>query len=186
MGRGCVMAGRFLVMVLLAGTFARPLGAEPAATPSFPDRSKSFAGVPFGAGIEEARQNWQLEQIEGASVPGDALALYLREEESHVIGGVVAREVIYYFLKDRFYAVSFSTPDIRQTGILRQALEMGYGFAAHESAPGSLVWPGASVSAQLLVNDATGEGRVLLFSNDLQVEYQQSLRDAAARTAAGL
>lgn len=188
MARPPVMVRHVLAFLVLAFAVSPvvPLRAEPATAPTFPDRSNAFAGVPFGATIEEARQKWQLEEIEGASVPGDALGLYLREEESHVLGGVLAREVIYYFLKGRFYAVSFSTPDIRQTGILRQALELGYGFAPHKSGGASLVWPGAAVSAQLLVNESTGEGRVLLFSNPLQLEYEQSLKESAARTAAGL
>jgi hypothetical protein len=151
---------------------------------TFPDRAKAFGGVPFGTTLAEAKKSWQLEQIDGSSVPGDPVALYLREEESLVLGGLVAREVIYYFLNGKFYAVSFSTPDNRQTTILRKALAAGYSAQPHEDASGkSLVWPGQSVSAQLLVNASTGEGRVLLFSNDLQPEYEKSLREAAAKTA---
>ena len=50
----------------------------------------------------------------------------------------------------------------------------------------SLVWAGASVSAQMLVDGSTGEGKLLLFSNELQPEYEQTLREAAVKTAAGL
>jgi hypothetical protein len=154
---------------------------------SFPDRSTSFAGVSFGASLDEARQHWQLEEAEGASVPEDPVQIYLREEESHVFGGVRVREVIYYFLRGRFYAVGFSTPDNRQTTILREALELGYGAEPHMTDDGrSLVWVGQSVSAQMLVDPATGEGKMLFFSNKLQPEYEETLREAARKTAAGL
>lgn len=174
----------------LLALFLLPLAAGPAAGQSagssFPDRSGMFGGVPFGATLDEARQQWQLEEVEGASVPDDPVRLYLREEESHVFGGVRVREVIYYFLRGRFYAVVFSTPDTRQTEILREALELGYGAAPHPDADGrSLVWPGAAVSAQMLVDTATGEGKLLLFSNELQPEYEQTVREAAAKTAEG-
>jgi len=161
--------------------------AQDPAPETFPDRAKAFGGVFFGATIDEAKKSWQLEQIEGASVPGDPVSIYLREEESLVVGGLVAREVIYYFLNGKFYAVSFSTPDNRQTTILREALAAGYGATPHEDAAGkSLVWPGNVVSAQLLVNPSTGEGRVVLFSNELQPEYEKTLREAASKTAAQL
>jgi len=162
------------------------LAAENESSGGFPDRTRAFAGVPFGASVEEARQQWQLEEVEGAAVPGDPVAIYLREEESHVLGGVVAREVVFYFVNGRFYAVGFSTPDSRQTAILREALELGYGAAPHAGDAGrSLVWPGEAVSAQLLLQPSTGEGRLLLFSNDLQPEYEQTLREAARKTAEG-
>jgi len=161
--------------------------AQDSAPETFPDRAKAFGGVAFGATIDEAKKSWQLEQVEGASVPGDPVSIYLREEESLVVGGLVAREVIYYFLNGKFYAVSFSTPDNRQTTILREALAAGYGATPHEDAAGkSLVWPGNAVSAQLLVNPSTGEGRVVLFSNELQPEYEKTLREAASKTAAQL
>jgi hypothetical protein len=74
------------------------LAAENESSGGFPDRTRAFSGVPFGASLEEARQRWQLEEVEGAAVPGDPVAVYLREEESHVLGGVVAREVVFYFV----------------------------------------------------------------------------------------
>jgi hypothetical protein len=152
----------------------------------FPDRTRVFAGVAFGTDLDEARQKWQLEEVEGAAVPGDPVALYLREEESHVLGGVMAREVVFYFLHNRFYAVGFATPDNRQTTILREALELGYGAPPHAGEEGrALVWPGEAVSAQLLINPATGEGKLLLFSNELQPDYEQTLREAARKTAEG-
>lgn len=168
--------------ILLSSAWGQSAPAD-----SFPDRTKTFGGVPFGATVEEAKKSWQLEQVDGASVPGDAVTIFLREEESLVVGNLVAREVLYYFLNGKFYAVGFSTPDSRQTTILREALAAGYGAPPHEGDGGkSLVWPGATVSAQLLVNPSTGEGRVVLFSNDLQPEYESSLRDAASKTAAQL
>lgn len=180
-------AGMIRPRFVLAAMFGAVLsfGVARAQTPdTFPDRGKAFGGVPFGATLDEAKKSWQLEQIDGASVPGDPVALYLREEESLVLGGLVAREVIYYFLNGKFYAVSFSTPDNRQTTILRQALASGYGAAPHTDGTGkSLVWPGQAVSAHLLLNPSTGEARVLLFSNELQPEYEKSLREAAAKTA---
>lgn len=162
------------------------LAEEKETSGGFPDRTRAFAGVPFGASVEEARQQWQLEEVEGAAVPGDPVAIYLREEESHVLGGVVAREVVFYFVNGRFYAVGFSTPDSRQTAILREALELGYGTAPQAGDAGrSLVWPGEAVSAQLLLQPSTGEGRLLFFSNELQQDYEQTLREAARKTAEG-
>lgn len=173
-----------LAALLVAAVIPSSASGQGPAPDTFPDRAKAFGGVPFGATLEEAKKSWQLEPIDGASVPGDPVTLYLREEESLVLGGLVAREVIYYFLNGKFYAVSFSTPDNRQTTILRQALASGYGVPPHQDATGkALVWPGQAVSAQLLVNMTTGEGRVLLFSNELQPEYEKSLREAAAKTA---
>ncbi len=175
------------VVVLAASLFAAELSAQVAEATSFPDRNNAFGGVPFGATIEEAKQKWQLEKIEAVSAPDDPVALYLRQEETLLLGGAVAREVVYYFLNGRFYAVGFLTPDQRQTEILREALELGYGAAPHaDPAKGSLVWPGRLVSAQMTVNSGNGEGRVLFFSNELQSGYEKSLRDAAAKTAAGL
>lgn len=179
---------RRLVLPLLV-LAAAPLAAQQPAAPaapeakSFPDQIKSFGGVPFGAPLEEAKKVWQLEAVDGASVPGDPVSLYLREEESLVVGGLVAREVVYYFLNGKFYAVSFCTPDSRQTTILREALTEGYGSPAEQSEDGdSLVWPGKAVSAHLMLNPS-GEARVVLFSNDLQPEYEKCLREAAAKTA---
>jgi hypothetical protein len=83
--------------------------------------------------------------------------------------------------------VGFATPDNRQTMILREALTAGYGMPPQEDSAGkSLVWPGQAVSAQLLVSPSTGEGRLLLFSNELQPEYEKSLQEAAAKTASQL
>jgi hypothetical protein len=178
--RASALSALFLIATLFAAS-----GSESPA--SFPDRSKSFAGVAFGASLDEARLQWQLEEVEGASVPDDPVQVYLREEESHVFGGVRVREVIYYFLRGRFYAVAFSTPDNRQTTILREALELGYGDGPHTADDGnSLVWAGESVSAHMLVDPGTGEGKMLFFSNELQPEYEETLREAARKTAAGL
>jgi hypothetical protein len=38
----------------------------------------------------------------------------------------------------------------------------------------------------MLVDPATGEGKMLFFSNELQPEYEETLREAARKTAAGL
>ena len=179
-----IFPSRATAALLIAATTTVIASAQDAPADTFPDRVKAFGGVPFGATLDEAKKSWQLEEVDGASVPGDPVTLYLREEESLVVGGLVAREVVYYFLNGKFYAVSFSTPDNRQTTILREALAAGYGAPPHEDAAGkSLVWPGQAVSAQLLVTASTGEGRVLLFSNELQPEYEKSLRDAAAKPA---
>ena len=177
------------LLAIFAAVSCGTLNAQDDAKPgvqNFPDRIKSFGGVPFGAPVEEAKKAWQLEAVEGASAPGDPVTVYLREDDSLVIGSLVAREVVYYFLDGKFYAVGFATPDSRQTTILREALTEGYGAPAFESDGGnSLVWPGGAVSAHLLVG-ASGEARVVLFSNELQPRYEQSLRDAAAKTAAGI
>lgn len=166
---------------------ASPLWAQLPEGAPFPDRNNAFGGVAFGATLEEAQQKWQLEKIEAAAAPDDPVALYLRQEESLLLGGATAREVVYYFVGGRLYAVGFLTPDQRQTEIVREALELGYGAPPHaDRATGSLVWPGRMVSAQMVVDSANGEGRVLLFSNELQPAYEKSVRDAAAKTAAGL
>ncbi len=186
---GLMRAVAFLTLFLLAARIhcAAEETAEASATSSFPDRSGAFAGVAFGSTLENAREQWQLEELEGASVPGDPVQVFLREEESHVFGGIRVREVIYYFLRGRFYAVGFSTPDTRQTTILREALELGYGAAPHEDGSSrSLVWPGQTISAQMLVDSRSGEGKMLFFSNALQPEYEETLREAAAKTAAGM
>ena len=178
--RPSVLPALFLIAALSASSGSESPG-------SFPDRSNSFAGVAFGGTLDEARQQWQLEEAEGASVPDDPVQVYLREEESHVFGGVRVREVIYYFLRGRFYAVAFSTPDNRQTTILREALELGYAAGPHTAGDGkSLVWAGESVSAHMLVDPSTGEGKTIFFSNELQPEYEDTLREAARKTAAGL
>jgi hypothetical protein len=179
---------RLTLPVCLVFMAAAPcLRAQEAAPVPFPDQSKSFCGVPFGATLDEARKTWQLEAADGASAPGDPVTLYLREEESHVLGGLVARELVYYFVNGKFYAVGFATPDNRQTTILREALVLGYGAQPHRDASENCwVWPGQTVSAQLIVNPSTGEGRVLLFSNELQADYEKSLREAAEKTASGL
>ena len=184
------MRAVFLLILLLLSPWADLPGEEPTESPvasSFLDRSGAFAGVAFGSTLENAREQWQLEELEGASVPGDPVQVFLREEESHVFGGIRVREVIYYFLRGRFYAVGFSTPDTRQTTILREALELGYGAAPHEDGSSrSLVWPGETISAQMLVDSRSGEGKMLFFSNALQPEYEETLREAAAKTAAGM
>ena len=177
-----------ILLPLAAGTclFAEEAADTPVAA-SFPDRSGAFGGVAFGASLDKAREQWQLEELDGASVPGDPVQVFLREEESHVFGGVRVREVIYYFLNGRFYAVGFSTPDNRQTIILREALALGYGAGPQQDEAGrSLVWPGEKVSAQMLVDTSSGEAKTLFFSNELQPEYEQTLREAAAKTAAGM
>ena len=181
------MRGIAALAVMASGWLASPVAAQLPEGTSFPDRSNAFGGVPFGATLEEAKQKWQLEKIEAISAPDDPVALYLREEETLLLGGAVAREVVYYFVNGRFYAVGFLTPDQRQTEILREALELGYGAPPHaDRSNSSLVWPGRQVSAQMVLNAANGEGRVLLFSNELQPGYEKSLREAAAKTAAGL
>lgn len=166
--------------------FAASCGSLGAQDENFPDRTKSFGGVPFGASIGEAKKAWQLEAVEGVSAPGDPVEVYLREDDPLVIGALMAREVVYYFLDGKFYAVGFATPDSRQTTILREALAEGYGAPAFEGDGGSsLVWPGEAVSAHLQIS-SSGEARAVLFSNELQPRYEQCLRDAAAKTAAGI
>lgn len=157
-------------------------GREP-----LPEQRNMFAGVPFGAGIEEARQKWQLEKVEAAAAPDDPVTVYLREEESLVLGGAVVREVIYYFVNGKFYAVAFVSPDHRQSAILREALTLIHGTpAVHDGSDNSLTWPGRSVSAHMVINPSNGESRVLLFSSSLQADYERSLREAAAKTSADL
>lgn len=179
-----------VLLLFVAGRFSLRAQEAPPATPptsGFPDRVQAFAGVPFGSTLEEAKKTWQLEPIEGASAPGDPVEVFLREEESQVLGGMVAREVVYYFLRGKFYAVSFSCPDSRQTTILREALAAGYGSPARACIDANtIVWPGRHVSAQLVINASTGESRAVLFSNRLQPLYEKCLSEAAAQTAAGL
>lgn len=169
---------------------ATPASLQPPApqgATAAPGNNNGFAGVPFGATVEEARQKWQLEKLEPASAPDDPVATFLREEESLVLGGAVVREVVYYFVNGKFYAVAFVTPDRRQTVIMRDALTLSRGAPVSQDESGtSLVWPGRPSSAQMVANPANGEARVLIFGNAQQEDYEKSLQSAAAKTATGL
>lgn len=169
---------------------ASPVAPQPPALPeaaTAPGGSNGFAGVPFGATVEEARQKWQLEKLEPVSAPDDPVATFLREEESLVLGGAVVREVVYYFVNGKFYAVAFVTPDRRQTVIMRDALTLARGAPVSQDESGaSLVWTGRPSCAQMVANPANGEARVLIFGNAQQEDYERSLQNAAAKTAAGL
>lgn len=169
---------------------------KPAQSPSPAPRQNSeplteernaFAGVPFGASIEEARQKWHLEKADTATAPDDPVAIYLREQEPLVLGGAVVRDVVYFFVNGKFYAVAFLAPDHRQSTILREALILARGEPAdHEGPDDSLVWPGRAVNAHMVVNPCSGESRLLLFSGALQGDYEQSLKQAAVKTSADL
>ncbi len=183
--RKTVMSAALRRVVLLV-FFAASCGSLGAKDLNFPDRTESFAGVPFGATIDEAQKTWQLEAVEGVSAPGDPVKVYLREDDPLVMGALMVRDVVYYFLDGKFYAVGFATPDSRQTTILREALAEGYGAPPFEGDGGnSLVWPGEAVSAHLQISPS-GEARAVLFSNELQPRYEQCLREAATKTAAGI
>jgi len=63
--------------------------------------------------------------------------------------------------------------------------DIAFGGRPHASKEGdSFVWPGKSARAQLIVNPGTGEGRALIFNNDLQADYEKYSLGAAKKAAA--
>lgn len=151
------------------------------------DKGNSFRGVRFGSSLEEIKKSWELEALPDDAAPGDPLKLFIRNDEVKSLGTIALQEVVYYFFEGKFYAVGICTPDSRQTGTLRQALEIAYGRSPHVSPAGdSFVWEGENVSAQLNVAPGTGEGRALLFNNDLQSAYEKFFLQAAGSAAAEL
>ena len=167
---------------------AQEPGTKEAANPLAPNaetgKSNSFRGVPFGAPLKQAQEKWGLEALEDRTAPGDPLKLFIRNEETKNIGSISLREIVYYFFNDKFYAVEISTPDIRQTETLRQAFDLAFGARPCRTKEGDmLVWLGDKTTAQMLVSPITGEGRALIFNNDLQADFESYSRDAAKKAA---
>ncbi|MEI6072724.1 MAG: hypothetical protein WCS31_13095 [Verrucomicrobiae bacterium] len=163
---------------------AEPDGA-PVAAIAPAEKENAFRGVPFGTPLAEVQKKWELEPLDEAGPPGDPLKLFIRNDETKSIGNIALQEIVYYFFDGKFYAVQICAPDSRQTEILRQALDIAFGGRPHASKEGdSFVWPGKSASAQLMVNPGTGEGRALIFNNDLQADYEKYSLGAAKKAAA--
>lgn len=178
---------RFLSAALAAGFF---WGAHPARSGgpvSSADPDNAFRGVAFGTALDEVKKSWELEPLADDPAPGDPLRQFIRNDETKSLGGLAVQEIVYYFFGEKFYAVGICTPDSRRTGILRRALEIAYGGSSGSSdGADSIAWLGKNVSSQLRINPSTGEGRALIFNNELQSDYEAHFSDAAKRTAAEL
>jgi hypothetical protein len=175
-----------LATALAAGIFLALHPAISGAPEASADPANAFRGVPFGTALEEVKKSWDLEPLTDEQAPGDPLRQFIRNDETKSLGGLAVQEIVYYFFADKFYAVGICTPDSRRTGILQRALEIAYGAPAPSAGSDSLVWPGKHASAQLIVNPSTGEGRALIFNNDLQADYEAHFSDAAKRAATEL
>jgi len=148
------------------------------------DKTGGFRGVRFGTPLAEVKKTWDLEPLNEEPTPGDRLSLFIRNEETKTLGLIALQEVVYYFLDGKFYAIGLCTPDTRQSEMLREALDIAFGTRPQASRTGdSRVWLGKTSSAQLNVNPATGEGRALIFDNDLQSSYQEFFLESAKKAA---
>ena len=168
------------------GAAAEPEGATgPAASVAPADKGNSFRGVPFGAPLTKVQTLWQLEPLSDEGPQGSPLKLFIRNDETKNIGGITLQEIVYYFFEGNFYAVEIFTTDGSQTEILRQAADIAFGGRPHVNKEGnSFVWLGKNASMQLNANPATGEGRALIFNNDLQARYEKFSLEAAKKAAA--
>jgi hypothetical protein len=151
------------------------------------DRNNAFRGIPFGTPLDEVQKKWELTPVTEGMSSDEILKLFIKNDEVKKIGDLTIQEVTYYFFQDKFYAVELETSDTRQTQTLRQALEIAYKRGPSSGiSPDVLVWPGENVSTLLIANPATGEGRMLLFSNEMQSGYESCFLEAAKRTASQL
>ena len=187
--------GGFFRPLALAGTlcFAAvpvPCAADdgeggPPASVAPAEKGNSFRGVPFGTPLAKVQTLWQLEPLSDDSPQVSPLKLFIRNDETKNIGGMTLQEIVYYFFEGNFYAVEIFTTDGSQTGILRQAADIAFGGRPHvNKESNSFVWLGKNASMQLNANPATGEGRALIFNNDLQARYEKFSLDVAKKAAA--
>ena len=184
--RPMAVAGMICFAALPPGVrAAEPEGVSgPVASATPADKGNSFRGVPFGTPLTKVQTIWQLEPLSEDGAPGDPLKIFIRNDETKRIGGIALQEIIYYFFEEKFYAVGLCTTDNCQTEILRQAANIIFGGCPHANEAGdSLVWPGKNASMQLNVNPVTGEGRALIFNNNLQARYEKSFLEAAKKAA---
>ncbi len=185
--RPIVVAGMICFAAFPPGVLAAGPDSEPLAAGMPADKGNSFRGVPFGAPLAKVQTIWQLEPLSEDGEPGDPLKLFIRNDETKRIGGVALQEIVYYFFEETFYAVGVCTTDSCQTEILREAANIAFGGCPHVNKEGnSLVWLGKNASMQLNVNPVTGEGRALIFNNDLQARYEKSFLEAAKKAASEL
>ena len=166
------------------GSAAEPEGG-PAASGAPADKGNSFRGVAFGTPLAKVQPLWQLEPLSDDGPQGCPLKLFIRNDETKNIGGITLQEIVYYFFEGSFYAVEIFTTDGSQTEILRQAADIAFGGHPQVNKEGtSFVWLGKNASMQLNANPATGEGRALIFNNDLQARYEKFSLDVAKKAAA--
>jgi len=187
-------SGGFFRPIVLAGILcfaAAPTGgaaSEPeggsVASVEPADKGNSFRGVSFGTPLTKVQTLWQLEPLSDDGPQGCPLKLFIRNDETKNIGGITLQEIVYYFFEGSFYAVEIFTTDGSQTEILRQAADIAFGGHPQVNKEGnSFVWLGKNASMQLNANPATGEGRALIFKNDLQARYEKFSLEAAKKAA---
>ena len=187
--RPMVMAGMICFAALPHGArAAEPEGASGPATCGTPaDKGNSFRGVPFGSPLAQVQTLWQLDPLSEDDAKDNPLKLFIRNDETKSIGGIALQEVVYYFFEGKFYAVGLCTTDSCQTESLRQAVDIAFGGCPHTNKAGnSFVWLGKNASMQLNINPITGEGRALIFNNDLQARYEKHSLEAAKKAASEL
>ena len=182
--RPVMMAGILCIAAVPTGGAAAEPEAGPAASGAPADKGNSFRGVAFGTPLAKVQSLWQLEPLSDDAPQGNPLKLFIRNDETKNIGGITLREIVYCFFEESFYAVEIFTTDGSQTEILRQAADIAFGGRPHVNKEGnSFVWLGKNASMQLNANPATGEGRALIFNNDLQARYEKFSVEAAKKAA---
>lgn len=179
-----------IVSGLLAVTIAAPprclRADQPPLTEQGALREKidSFRGLRFGETFDKAPKEWDLQPTSQDAPSDTPLKSYIRNEEDKRLGGIDLQEIIYFFVNNKFYAVELLTSDRTQTEMLRLTLNHAYGSPSSPPLQeDSSVWLGKKVSAQCCVNQSTGEGRALMFDNELQQVYEKSLADVAKKAA---
>ncbi len=151
------------------------------------EKIDSFRGFRFGETLDKVPKEWELQPASQDAMPDAPLKSYIRNEEVKRLGSIDLQEIVYFFVNNKFYAVEIMTSDRTQTEMLRLALNHAYGNPSSPSLQeDSSVWVGKKVSAQYCINRNTGEGRALMFDNELQQSYEKSLNDVAKKAAQGL
>lgn len=182
------MALRCLMSLFLASSMVHPCqGADQAPVPEPAmkgEKIDSFRGLRFGDAFEKVPREWDLQPASQDASADTPLKSYIRNEEEKRLGGIDLQEIVYFFVNNRFYAVEILTSDRTQTEMLRLALNHAYGTPSspplQEEAS---VWLGKKVSAQYCINRATGEGRALMFDNELQQAYEKIINEVARKAA---
>ena len=148
------------------------------------EKIDSFRGLKFGDTFDKVPKGWDLQPVSQDAPADSPLKAYIRNEEEKQLGGIVLQEIVYYFVNNRFYAVELLTSERTQSEMLRRTLDHAYGSRGG-SAPlsESLVWIGKRVTAQYIVSKDTGEGKALMFDNDLQGSYEKIVDEIAQKAA---
>jgi hypothetical protein len=149
------------------------------------DKIDSFRGLHFGDTLDKVPKEWDLQPASQDATPDAPLKSYIRNEEEKRLGSIDLQEIVYFFVNNKFYAVEMLTSDRTQTEMLRLALNHAYGTPSSPPLQDdSSVWLGKKVSAQYCMNRGTGEGRALMFDNELQQSYEKTINDVAKKAAA--